>query len=174
MAATAHAHESTISVKKVHDARYLSHAGAERRHPHQDVSRGLTPNPVPLVKISRASSPLLHRLRVECGFTQEKMFLLGIGNSFDCSSCGFIEDMEHPLWNFASHSNTQEKLVRVARGPGSLCASVDDVLYPRGSRRSACVVFSALLNYCIAYLRPVSTTVFRLSFIVVSVILLIP
>lgn len=43
--------------------------------------------------------------------------------------------------------SAREKLVRVARGVGCLCASVEDELFSRGSRRSPRIVFSALLDY---------------------------
>lgn len=75
------------------------------------------------------------------------MFLLGLANSPDCLSCRSAEDVEHALWNCPFYTDVREKFVRVARCARHFCASVENALFPRGSRRSARVVFSALLNY---------------------------
>lgn len=92
LAATAHADAPTISVEKVHDARYLINADVQWRHAETDLAGGSPPNPVPLHKNVIAARAVLHRLRVYCIFKQEKLFLLGLGNSADRPSCGSMED----------------------------------------------------------------------------------
>lgn len=105
--------------------------------------------------------------------TQEKLFLLGSANSLDCSSCKrTIEDVDHALGNCPPCTDAREQFFRVARGAGNLCGSVEDVLFLRGSRRPACIVSSALLDYL--GLRMVLASVFRLPFIIPLFILLIP
>lgn len=85
--------------------------------------------------------------RVDCSFKKIKLFFLDLTNFSDGRSFISLEEVEHVLPNSPSHAGARERLVRVARGAGSLGASVQSALLPRGFRRSACVFFLVILSY---------------------------
>lgn len=135
LAVTADFKEPSVTIQRTHDARHFIHADVQRRHPHPDVARGSPPNPVPPHRISSTASSLLHRLRIDCAFTQEKLFLLGLVDTADCPSCASVEDLEHAIWKCPAHHDARAQLLRTLRSTGHPCASVKDILLPSGSAR---------------------------------------
>lgn len=129
LAAAANTPDPTISMKRVQEARYLIHADVQRRHSHLDVSRRSPPNSAPSCRISRVASDLLHRLRVDYAFTRENLFIIGLADSPSCPRV-FVEDTEHAISNSPSYTDARERIVRVARGAGTLCGSVENVHLP--------------------------------------------
>lgn len=92
-ATVAHVEESSITLKRMHVTRRLIHGDVKRHSPHPNTAQGSPPNHVRHHPISHPASALLHRLRIDDAYGQERSFLLGLEDTEDFPSCSALEHL---------------------------------------------------------------------------------
>lgn len=67
---------------------------------------------------------------VDCAFTREKQFLLGLADSPGClPSCASVEDVEHGLWKCTSYTDVPREVVCGVKGAGNAFPSRENLLF---------------------------------------------
>lgn len=90
-----------------------------------------------LCRISRTTSSLLQRLRIDCTFTQKRLFLLVLADTAYCPSGGVVVHLKHTIWKFPAYYHARQQIFRTPCSARHPCEFVKDIPFPYGPRGSA-------------------------------------
>lgn len=97
LAAAVYVEEPSVIAERIQNGRHYRHADVQGPHSHPDAARGPSPNPVLFHTIRRTAGFLLHRLRIDCAFTQEKLFIVVLTATVVGPSRAAGDNLEHAI-----------------------------------------------------------------------------
>ncbi|KAM7295729.1 uncharacterized protein ISCGN_021001 [Ixodes scapularis] len=136
----------TSDVGPFANARLLVARAANAHHPDERFAAGDRPAMLPR-NTSRQVAAVVHWVRTGCALTPARLHHLRHDADPCCETCGEWADLDHLLLACTEHDEARAAMTASLAALGLPCKTKEDLLRPKGNRRSKDHALKALLTF---------------------------